>query len=177
MKKPSFLDRLTGGQTDKYDEILDEDHHFGDDAENDELAVDEESYEEKTAQEEAWEDAGDEVQQDGELPVDMYQTEDEIVIRALVAGVSPDELEISITRDMVTVRGVREEMQEAHDDNYFHRELFWGSFSRTLLLPEEVAIDEAEAQEKHGMLEIKLPKLDKHRSTQLKVRTKAHSKN
>ncbi|MCA9354318.1 MAG: Hsp20/alpha crystallin family protein, partial [Candidatus Kaiserbacteria bacterium] len=59
---------------------------------------------------------------------------------------------------------------------YFHRELFWGSFSRTLLLPEEVAIDEAEAQEKHGLLEIRLPKLDKHRSTQLKVRTNAAHK-
>jgi HSP20 family protein len=77
---------------------------------------------------------------------------------------------------MVTIRGVREEYQEAHDDGYFHRELFWGGFSRTLLLPEEVAIDEAEAQEKHGMLEIKLPKLDKHRTTQLKVRTNAGHK-
>lgn len=76
----------------------------------------------------------------------------------------------------IRVRGVREEYQEAHDDGYFHRELFWGSFSRTLLLPEEIAIDESEAQEKHGLLEIKLPKLDKHRSTQLKVRTNAGHK-
>tara|TARA_B100002051_G_scaffold276205_1_gene323198 strand:+ start:22996 stop:23514 length:519 start_codon:yes stop_codon:yes gene_type:complete len=171
MKKPSFLERLTGGQTDDMDRILDEDHEFGE--EEDELAVTEDTMEE----EEDWsqEDmSSDEGPQEGELPVDMYQTDDEIVIRALVAGVSPAELEISITRDMVTIRGVREEYQEAHDDNYFHRELFWGSFSRTLLLPEEVAIDESEAQEKHGLLEIKLPKLDKHRSTQLKVRSNAH---
>jgi HSP20 family molecular chaperone IbpA len=168
MKRPSFLERLTGGsQADEYDRILDENHQFG---EEDDLAVEDD-------QDEEWEEEpGPAVQQDGELPVDMYQTDDMIVIRALVAGVSPDELEISITRDMVTVRGIREEYQEAHDDNYFHRELFWGSFSRTLLLPEEVAIDEAEAQEKHGLLEIKLPKLDKHRSTQLKVRTNAGHK-
>lgn len=167
MKKPSFLERLTGSQSsDEYDRILDEDHKFGED--DDDLAVEEDDLQE----EEAWEgDAETGVAQDGELPVDMYQTDDMIVIRALVAGVSPNELEISITRDMVTIRGVREEYQEAHDDGYFHRELFWGSFSRTLLLPEEVAIDEAEAQEKHGLLEIKLPKLDKHRSAQLKVRT------
>lgn len=165
MKKPSFLERLTGSQTDDYDRILDEEHQFG---EEDDLAVEEEPYQE----EEDWEDEpATAAPQDGELPVDMYQTEDDIVIRALVAGVSPDELEISITRDMVTIRGIREEYQEAHDDGYFHRELFWGSFSRTLLLPEEVAIDEAEAQEKHGLLQIKLPKLDKHRSTQLKVRS------
>lgn len=171
MKKPSFLERLTGGaQTDEYDRILDDNHQFGDE---DNLAV-EDTYQEE---EEEWEnDPQTTNSQDGELPVDMYQTEDSIVIRALVAGVSPTELEISITRDMVTIRGVREEFQEAHDDGYFHRELFWGSFSRTLVLPEEVAIDEAEAQEKHGLLEIKLPKLDKHRTTQLKVRTNAGHK-
>jgi HSP20 family protein len=169
MKKPSFLERLTGGQTDEYDRILDEEHQFG---EEDDLAVDDDMEE----TEEWSDDHSDDQQQDGELPVDMYQTDDAIVIRALVAGVSPNELDISITRDMVTVRGVREEYQEAHDDGYFHRELFWGSFSRTLLLPEEVAIDEAEAQEKHGLLEIKLPKLDKHRSTQLKVRSNAGHK-
>jgi HSP20 family molecular chaperone IbpA len=169
MKKPSFLERLTGNQADEYDRVLDDEHQFGED---DDLAVEEEEYQE----EEQWEERENEPQQDGELPVDMYQTDEHIVIRALVAGVSPNELEISITRDMVTVRGVREEYQEAHDDGYFHRELFWGSFSRTLLLPEEVAIDEAEAQEKHGMLEIKLPKLDKHRTTQLKVRTNAGHK-
>lgn len=169
MKKPSFLERLTGGQNEEYDRILDEDHQFGDE---DDLAVQEEEY----TEEESWDDSQESSQQDGELPVDMYQTDDTIVIRALVAGVSPAELEISITRDMVTVRGVREEFQEAHDDGYFHRELFWGSFSRTLLLPEEVAIDEAEAQEKHGLLEIRLPKLDKHRSTQLKVRSNAGHK-
>lgn len=165
MKKPSFLDRLTGNtQAKEYDRILDDDHQFGED---DNLAV-EDNYQE----EEEWtEDAPNANPQDGELPVDMYQTDDTIVIRALVAGVSPNDLEISITRDMVTIRGVREEFQEVHDDGYFHRELFWGSFSRTLVLPEEVAIDEAEAQEKHGLLEIKLPKLDKHRSTQLRVKT------
>jgi HSP20 family protein len=165
MKKPSFLDRLTGGgNVDEYDRILDDKHQFGDD---DELAV-QDTYQEA---EEDWEQDTTTNTQDGELPVDMFQTPDSIIIRALVAGVSPNDLEISITRDMVTIRGVREEVQEVHDDGYFHRELFWGSFSRTLVLPEEVAIDEAEAQEKHGLLEIRLPKLDKHRSTQLRVKS------
>ncbi|MCD5381512.1 MAG: Hsp20/alpha crystallin family protein [Candidatus Pacebacteria bacterium] len=168
MKKPSFLERLTGNQSEDMDRILDDEHEFGED---DDLAVEEES-----EADEEWENEAGGAPQDGELPVDMYQTDDMIVIRALVAGVSPAELEISITRDMVTLRGVREEYQEASDDGYFHRELFWGSFSRTLLLPEEVAIDEAEAQEKHGLLEIKLPKLDKHRTTQLKVRSNAGHK-
>jgi HSP20 family molecular chaperone IbpA len=165
MKKPSFLERLTGAApANDYDRILDEEHHFGDEGEESEDAY---------AEEENWQDdtQSEATPQEGELPVDMYQTNDAIIIKALVAGVSPTDLDISITRDMVTIRGVREEYQETNDDNYFHRELFWGSFTRTLVLPEEVVIDEAEAQEKHGLLEIRLPKLDKHRSTQLKVRS------
>lgn len=168
MKKPSFLERLTGAvpATD-YDRILDDEHHFGDEEDN------EDGKNSSYTEEDSWNDSEENnlAPQEGELPVDMYQTNEAIIIKALVAGVSPNDLEISITRDMVTVRGIREEYQETNDDNYFHRELFWGSFSRTLLLPEEVVIDEAEAQEKHGLLEIRLPKLDKHRSTQLRVKS------
>lgn len=165
MKKPSFLERLTGSvPANDYDRILDDEHHFGDD-ETEETG----SY----SAEDEWHEPenGESTQQEGELPVDMFQTNDAIIIKALVAGVSPTDLDISITRDMVTIRGVREEFQETNDDNYFHRELFWGGFTRTLVLPEEVVIDEAVAQEKHGLLEIRLPKLDKHRSTQLKVKS------
>lgn len=170
MKKPSFLERLTGSNPgEDYDRILDENHRFGEDGNE---------QEEEFSEDEAWEPeaGGARSPQEGELPVDMYQTNDAIVIRALVAGVSPSDLDISITRDMVTIRGVREEFQEAHEDNYQNRELFWGSFSRSILLPEEIVIDEAEAQEKHGLLEIRLPKLDKQRSTQLKVRTQIAQK-
>lgn len=165
MKKPTFLERLTGAvPPHQYDEEeMVEDTPF----DNEE----EESY----AEENSWDDSPIEqhAPQEGELPVDMYQTRDAIVIRALVAGVSPTDMDIQITRDMVTIRGVREEYQESADDNYYHRELFWGSFSRTLLLPEEVVIDEADASEKHGLLEIRLPKLDKNRSTQLRVKSGA----
>ena len=74
---------------------------------------------------------------------------------------------------MVTINGAREETPEVDDEFYFHRELFWGRFSRRILLPEEVIIDEAEAKEKHGLLEIILPKLDKERSTQIKVKSQS----
>jgi HSP20 family protein len=172
MKKPSFLERLTGSvSANEYDRILDDEHEFGAEDANPRGG----QFADET---ESWQDDhhSDHTPQEGELPVDMYQTNDAIIIRALVAGVSPTDLDIAITRDMVTIRGMREELQEASDDNYFHRELFWGSFSRTLLLPEEVIIDEADAQEKHGLLEIRLPKLDKNRSTQLKVKSQVHVK-
>ena len=169
MKKPSFLERLTGAvNTDRYDEVLDDEHEFGED---DDVRVSRYDGDDDSEWHGQTDDDADEVMQEGELPVDMFQTGDAIVIRALVAGVSPDDLDIAITRDMVTIKGKREEYREATDDDYYHRELFWGSFSRNLLLPEEVLIDEAEAQEKHGLLEIRLPKVDKGRSTKLKVKS------
>ncbi len=166
IKKPSFLERLTGStKVDSSEEDFDQENDF-------DFGEDEEESSAQAMGDE-WIEEGEE-EQDGELPVDMYQTQDSIVIRALVAGVSPEDLNISITRDMVTLQGQREEVQEAPDEDYFHRELFWGSFSRSIVLPEEIIIDEAEAREKHGLLEIILPKLDKGRSAKLTV--KSHSK-
>jgi HSP20 family protein len=162
IKKPSFLERLTGGV-----KIDTEDDSF-DDATDAKMGMMDTDME--PAQSGAWADDTNDAQE-GELPVDMYQTRDTIVIRALVAGVNPEDLDIAITRDMVTLKGTREEDQEAPNEDYYHRELFWGSFSRTILLPEEIVIDEAEAKEKHGLLEIVLPKLDKERSARLAVKS------
>ena len=115
--------------------------------------------------------ADEETESEGELTVDVYQTADSIVIKSMIAGVRPEDLDISITRDSVTIRGHREEERIAKDDDYFARELYWGSFSRTVQLPEEIDVDEAEAIEKHGLLILKLPKLDKKRQSKLKVKT------
>jgi len=108
---------------------------------------------------------------DGELTVDVYQTPEMIVIKSMIAGVRPEDLDISITRDVVTIRGKREEEKVSRDEDFFHRELYWGSFSRVISLPVEIDVDEAEAIEKHGLLILKLPKLDKKRQSKLKVRT------
>lgn len=109
--------------------------------------------------------------EEGELTVDVYQTADEIVIKTIVAGVRPDDLDIAITRDMVTIRGSRQESNEVNEGDYFNKELYWGAFSRTVLLPQEIDVDAAEANEKHGLLTLKLPKMDKSRQTKLKVRS------
>ena len=113
----------------------------------------------------------EETDQEGELTVDVYQTPEMIIIKSMIAGVRPEDLDISITRDMITIRGKREEERIARDDDYFTRELYWGSFSRTISLPEEIDVEEAEAIEKHGLLILKLPKLDKKRLSKLKVKT------
>jgi len=113
----------------------------------------------------------EEEEKDAELTVDVYQTPETIVIKTMIAGVHPEDLEISITRDMVTIAGHREEERTARDEDYFIRELYWGSFSRSISLPEEIEVEESEAIESHGLLIIKLPKIDKHRQTKLKVKT------
>ena len=89
-----------------------------------------------------------------------------------MAGVQPGSIDISLTREMLTVSGTREDEKEVQDENYFQRELYWGSFSRTILLPEEIDVDLAEATEKHGILMIRLPKINKKRQTKLKVRSR-----
>ncbi|HEY4509099.1 MAG TPA: Hsp20/alpha crystallin family protein [Candidatus Paceibacterota bacterium] len=116
---------------------------------------------------EAW---FDDESEDGELTVDLYQTPTEIVIKSMVAGVKPEDLDISITRDMVTIKGKRETERFVKDEDYFHQELYWGTFSRTIMLPAEVQVDEADAIEKHGLLILRLPKIDKNRQTKLRVK-------
>ncbi len=113
----------------------------------------------------------DPTMEEGELSVDVYQTATEIIIEAMVAGVKPEDLHLSITRDMVTIKGRRDGNTQVNHDDYFYKELYWGTFTRTILLPHEVEIEEAEAVEKHGLLIIRLPKVDKARQTKLKVKS------
>ncbi len=162
--KRSFFERLTGSvDVDEYDEF----------DEQEELYEPEEVEPMHTREQERRHPRNElleEEEEEGQLTVDVYQTTEDIVIQSIVAGVTPNDLDISITRDMVTIRGKREEQREVDDENYFQRELYWGSFSRTILLPAEIEVEEAEAQEKHGLLTIRLPKIDKEKQTKLKVK-------
>lgn len=108
--------------------------------------------------------------EEGELSVDVYQSQNEIIVKTMVAGVKPEDLDVSITRDMVTIKGKREMEKIVEENDYLHKELYWGSFSRAIVLPQEIDVDTAEAVEKHGLLIIKLPKLNKNRQTRVKVR-------
>lgn len=123
------------------------------------------------------EDMIQEIEEDsteGQLAVDVFQTSKDIIVKTMVAGVKPEDLDINITRDMITIKGQRSESENVIEDDYFHRELYWGSFSRTVMLPEEIDVDKTEAIEKNGLLILKLPKIDKHR--QSKVRVKSEGK-
>ncbi len=158
MSKKSFFERLTG--TVKLDE-----------SDFDDVAPLPKSKAKEIESDEEEKSPFEQEEKVGQLTIDVYQTADHIVIKTMAAGVRPEDLDITITRDMVTIRGKREEERMIQDDNYFIRELYWGSFARTVTLPEEVDVEEAEAVEKHGLLILKLPKLDKKRLTKLKVKT------
>jgi HSP20 family molecular chaperone IbpA len=113
----------------------------------------------------------EEENEEAELTVDVYQTPTDIIIQTMVAGVKPEDLELLIGRDIVTIRGKREESRTIDDENYFTKELYWGKFSRTISLPQEVEPEEAEATEKHGLLTLKLQKVDKEKTNNVKVRS------
>lgn len=107
----------------------------------------------------------------GQLGVDVYETADTVIVKAMVAGVKPEDLDVAVTRESVTIRGRRAEDHTVTEDNYQIRELYWGEFARTVILPSEVEADMVEAQEKHGLLIIKIPKIDRNKETKVRVRT------
>ncbi|MBI4118270.1 MAG: Hsp20/alpha crystallin family protein [Parcubacteria group bacterium] len=150
--KPSFFEKMSG--------LLNPD-----DAPREEVDVELEDEGTEEADEEDEEDDSE-----GELTVDMYQTPSEIIIQTMAAGVRPDDLDVNITRDMVTIKGKRERSRSASRDDYFFEELYWGSFSRTIVLPEEIEVEESEASFQNGLLTVRLPKIDKKKTQKLKVK-------
>ena len=114
-----------------------------------------------------WQNSGNEK---GELSVDMFEIEDEIIIQAIIAGVKKEDIEIDVAREKISIEGHREKSFDIGENHFYNQELYWGSFGRTLILPDEIEIEEAEATENHGLLTIRLPKLDKAKSTKLKIR-------
>jgi HSP20 family protein len=108
--------------------------------------------------------------EEGQLTIDVYQTESEIVIKSTIAGVNPEDVDISITNDMVTIRGKRTKDETINTENYYYQELYWGAFSRSVILPVEVDADRAKATIKNGILSIKLPKSEKVKTKKINVR-------
>jgi len=175
-KSPSFFERLTGGGTDS---PADNTLPISSDAESETAVATSSSAaagpQDSTpapassaapSQEEWMEEA-----QEGQLTIDVYQTDTDIVIKSTVAGVNPESLDIAITNDMVTVRGKRDRDEMVPQDQYFYQECYWGPFSRSVILPADVAADQAEATMKNGILTIRLPKVEKEQTKKIKVKT------
>lgn len=106
---------------------------------------------------------------DGQLVIDVYQTPDEIIIESPIAGVAPEDLDVSIQNDMVIIRGKREKKTEIKEEDYLYQECYWGGFSRSIILPEEINTEKSEATIKNGILTVKLPKLKRNKNLKLKI--------
>ncbi|MFA5994145.1 MAG: Hsp20/alpha crystallin family protein [Parcubacteria group bacterium] len=107
---------------------------------------------------------------EGQLTIDVYQTENDIVIKSTIAGVKPEDLDVSINSDMVSIRGERKNEEVVNDDNYYYQECYWGNFSRSVILPVDVLAEKAEAAMKNGILTIRLPKADNTKTKKIQVR-------
>lgn len=107
---------------------------------------------------------------EGQLTVDVFQDKDYIVVQSTVAGANQDDLEINITSESVTIKGKRERTETVEEKDYFYQECFWGKFSRSIILPQEVDPEKSTAALKNGILTIRMPKLDRKKAKKVKVR-------
>lgn len=157
--KKSFFEKLTGSikfnaEEDEFDTI-----------DGEYLESDEEVYEDEESDDDVF--AEEEV---GELSVDMYRIDNAIVIKTMVAGIQKSEIDITLTRDQIIIEGSRKSEPEGKISESYYEELFWGSFERTINLPEEIDIELAEAHESHGLLTLILPLVDRNRQARLKIK-------
>ncbi len=108
---------------------------------------------------------------EGQLAVDVYQTKDHVVIKAPIAGVEPEELDVVVTDDTISIRGERFEEKEVDTDSYHSQECYWGAFARTVMLPVECDSEQADASFKKGILTVRIPKAEKNKTKKITVRT------
>ncbi|XOB46811.1 MAG: Hsp20/alpha crystallin family protein [Candidatus Nealsonbacteria bacterium] len=106
---------------------------------------------------------------EGQLAVDIYQTESELIIQSAIAGVKPEELNISVEGDLITIRGERKRPAEEGED-YFSQECYWGPFSRKIILPVEVDPGRIDAILKEGILTIRMPKISREKKRKVTVK-------
>lgn len=108
---------------------------------------------------------------EGQLTIDVYQTDNDIVIKSTIAGVKPEDIDVTINNDMVTIHGERRNEEEVTEENYYYQECYWGGFSRSVILPVDVISEKAEASMKNGILTIRLPKADSNKTKRIQVRS------
>jgi HSP20 family protein len=106
------------------------------------------------------------------FPVDVYENKDEIVVKALLPGVKPSDIDISVDDNILTLRGQMREESESEEQNYYRREVMAGSFLRQITLPSEVVADKAEATFEDGVLRLRMPRAERSRARSIKVQAR-----
>ena len=177
-EKSSFFERITGAK--KLDEQMLSHEPVSVYAENEETELITRTHTEPQAQpqqNESWfagatpsSSNNGESDGEGQLTIDVYQTDNDIVIKSTIAGVKPEDLDVTINNDMVTVKGERKNEEIVDNGSYYYQECYWGSFSRSVLLPVDVIPDKVDASLKNGILTIRLPKADTTKVKKIQVR-------
>jgi HSP20 family protein len=96
----------------------------------------------------------------GQLMVDVYDQGSAIIIESTIAGVKPENIDITVEPDLIVIRGKREKQKEINSREYYYQECFWGNFSRTLILPAAIKPEQVKANFKNGLLIVTLPKAE-----------------
>jgi HSP20 family protein len=120
----------------------------------------------KEEKEDLWADG----EPEGQLTVDVYQTPNDIVVESAIAGVAPDDIDVNVTSDSISIRGSRKREKTVREEDYLYQECYWGKFGRSIILPQEVDPEGAVVKFKNGILTVTLPKANKKKIHKLKVR-------
>lgn len=102
----------------------------------------------------------------------MYQTDDDVAVKAAIPGLKPEEVDISITDDTLTIKGEHKEEQEIKEENYLYKERRYGTFARSVLIPVKVKSEKTEAVFENGVLKLTMPKAEEAKPIQIKVKVK-----
>lgn len=165
--KKSFFERVTGATSVEPDEDRRGDSMPVYIEEESEMIMD---HQEPTRRSVFVEEEGYASNAEGQLTIDVYQTDNEIVIKSTIAGVKPEDLDVSINNDMVTIKGERKNEEAVSGENYYYQECYWGGFSRSVVLPIDIISEKSEASLKNGILTIRLPKADNKKVKKIQVR-------
>lgn len=170
-------------QEEMAEEELEDDDQYLDDEEEEELEYEDEDEEEEEQQEPepvpkpaavstpvSKQDEDWMTDYEGALNIDMYQTKDNVIIKSTIAGVRPDDIDITVANDMVTITGSRKREERISDDDYFYQECYWGGFSRSVIVPVDIDSEQIEADLKDGILTVVIPKAAKAKTKKVKVK-------
>lgn len=107
---------------------------------------------------------------EGQLNIDMYQTKDNVIIKSTIAGVRPEDIDITVANDMVSIKGSRRKEENISQEDYFYQECYWGNFSRSVIVPVDIDSEHIEADLKDGILTVIVPKAAKAKTKKVKVK-------
>lgn len=107
-----------------------------------------------------------------DMPIDMYQTDENVVVKTSLPGIKPEEVEITVTGDTLTIKGETKTEEEVKRENYLRQERRSGAFTRSILLPGSLQTDRAEASFENGVLTLNIPKAEETKPKQIKIKPK-----